>query len=63
MQPRFGMIEVELDAAQYFVVDDILIAQPNDRSALYIERVLLQMLVGGREEPVRTISANARVHF
>jgi hypothetical protein len=41
MQPRFSMIEVELDAAQNFVVDDVLIAQLDDRSAFYVERVLL----------------------
>ena len=44
MQPRFGMIEVELDATQNFVIDDKLIAQLNDRPALHVERVLLQTL-------------------
>ena len=41
MQPRFGMVEVDLDAPQNFVIDDKLIAQPNDCAALHIERVLL----------------------
>jgi hypothetical protein len=41
MQSRFGMIQVDLDAAQNFVIDDKLIAQLNDRPAFYIERFLL----------------------
>src|ERR1700740_48951 len=45
MQPRFGMIEVALNAAQNFVIDDIFIAQLNNGPAFHIERVLLQALV------------------
>ena len=60
MQPRFGMIEVALDAAQNFVVDDVFVAQLNDRPALHIESVLLQALVGGGDQPIRAISASAR---
>jgi hypothetical protein len=41
MQPRLGMVEVGLDAPQNFVIDDKLIAQPNDCATLHIERVLL----------------------
>ena len=57
------MIEVVLDAAQNFVIDDILIAQLNNRPALHIERVLLQSLVGGREQSIRAISARTRAYF
>jgi len=63
MQPRFGMIEVELDAAQNFVIDDILIAQLDDRPAFHVESVLLQTLVGGRGQPIRAISGDARANF
>jgi hypothetical protein len=41
MQSRFSMIQVDLDAAQNFVIDDKLIAQLNDRPAFHIERFLL----------------------
>jgi hypothetical protein len=41
MQSRFGMIQVNLDAAQNFVIDDKLIAQLNDRPAFHIKRFLL----------------------
>ena len=56
------MIEVALDAAQNFVIDDILIAQLNNRPALHIERVLLQSLLGGREQSIRAISARTRAY-
>ena len=41
MHSRFGMIQVNLDAAQNFVIDDKLIAQLNDRPAFHIKRFLL----------------------
>jgi len=41
VQPCFGMIEVALNAAQNFIIDDIFIAQLNNRPAFHIERVLL----------------------
>jgi hypothetical protein len=41
MQSRFSMIQVDLDAAQNFVIDDKLIAQLNDRPAFHIEGFLL----------------------
>src|SRR5271169_5142896 len=63
MQPRFGMIEVELDTTQNFVIDDKLIAQPDDRPALHVERVLLQTLIRGRDQSIRSVSANVRANF
>jgi|HubBroStandDraft_2_1064218.scaffolds.fasta_scaffold214436_2 hypothetical protein len=63
MQPGFGMIQVELDATQNFVIDDILITQPNDRPALHVERVLLQTLIRGRDQPIRAVPANAGANF
>src|SRR5580704_19412293 len=63
MQPRFGMIEVELDTTQNFVIDDKLIAQSDDRPALHVERVLLQTLIGGRDQSIRSVSANVRANF
>src|SRR3984893_10462122 len=38
VQPCFGMIEVALNAAQNFIIDDIFIAQLNNRPAFHIER-------------------------
>jgi len=63
MQPCFGMINVALNAAQNFVIDDIFIAQLNNRPAFDIECVLLQALVGGRDQPLRTITASPGVYF
>lgn len=63
MQPRFGMIEVELDTTQNIVIDDVLVAQLNDRPALNIERRLLQTLVGGSDQTIIAIFATARANF
>jgi hypothetical protein len=41
----------------------VLIAQLRDRPGFYIERVLLQTLVGWLDQPIRAISGNARANF
>src|SRR5258708_29735688 len=62
-QSRFGVIEVELDTTQNIVIDDILVAQLNDRPALNIERRLLQTLVGGSDQTISAIFASARANL
>lgn len=57
------MIEVALDAGQNLVIDDILIAQPNNRPALNSKCVLLQTLVGGRHQAICPVSASVRANL
>src|ERR1700730_5130169 len=44
-QARLGQIEIALDAAQRVIIDDVLVAQMDDRFAFGVERFLLELLV------------------
>jgi hypothetical protein len=52
-QPRLGQINVALNATQDFIIDQILIAEPNDGPALNLERFVRKPLVFRRKKAER----------
>src|SRR5438477_13156932 len=54
-QSCFRQINVPLDAAQDFVVDDALVAELKNSPTFHPERFVRKMLVFGREQPARAV--------